>query len=147
METITLTKDELLNIVKLEVSKKLNEKNTLDPKRIFNDIKLDGVDLYFINKKYGIVKNILLKSNGNIDVPITLIKHGRFDKSNNKLLPSEVHDQIRKVSLAVFGISLNSELTEQEFNEIQHVYNEFKNLYLSLYEERISKLKLKDFQL
>ncbi|MFC6402908.1 hypothetical protein ACFP67_13935 [Mammaliicoccus sciuri] len=147
METITLTKDELLHIVKLEVSKKLNEKNTLDPKRIFNDIKLDGVDLYFINKKYEIVKNILLKSNGNIDVPITLKKHGRTNKNNTKLLPSEVHDQIRKVSLAVFGISLNSELTEQEFNEIQHVYNEFKKLYLLLYEERISNLKQKDFHL
>ncbi|MBG3799169.1 hypothetical protein I4839_13900, partial [Staphylococcus aureus] len=65
---------------------------------------------------------------------------------HQKAYVQDVHDHIRKLTLSIFGVTLNSDLSESEYNLAAKVYREIKNYYLYIYEKRVSELTIDDFE-
>ncbi|EUY03088.1 hypothetical protein O485_02663, partial [Staphylococcus aureus M0378] len=55
-------------------------------------------------------------------------------------------DHIRKLTLSIFGVTLNSDLSESEYNLAAKIYRDIKNYYLYIYEKRVSELTIDDFE-
>lgn len=148
MEQITLTKQELIEIVEREVSKRLDGKKTIKPISIFNEVRITEDDIANINEDFNFTKFIKPPYRGRHYRPLALKKYpmGNNKHFNGKVYDDQIHDLIRKLSLAVFGISRNSDLSESEFEDVVKVYRYFKDMYLHLYKKRLSKLTIEDFE-
>ncbi|WP_412521288.1 hypothetical protein [Staphylococcus simulans] len=148
MEQITLTKQELIEIVEREVSKRLDGKKTIKPISIFSEVRIEEDDITNINEDFNFTKFIKPPFRGHHYRPLALKKYpmGNNKHFNGKVYDDQIHDLIRKLSLAVFGISKNSDLSESEFEDVVKVYRYFKDMYLHLYKKRLSKLTIEDFE-
>lgn len=148
MEQITLTKQELIEIVEREVSKRLDSKKTIKPISIFSEVRIEEDDIANINEDFNFTKFIKPPFRGHHYRPLALKKYpmGNNKHFNGKVYDDQIHDLIRKLSLAVFGISKNSDLSESEFEDVVKVYRYFKDMYLHLYKKRLSKLTIEDFE-
>lgn len=147
-EKITLTKDDLVGIVEKAVNERLQETASKHPGVIFENVSLTRYDFSHINQKYDATKN--LSTIGPIPggVPVTLSKYpvGIYEEYNSKIHVEGVHDFIRKLTLSLYGVTLNKELKEKEWTQAAIFYKEIKDFYLNQYEKRISNLKKEDFE-
>ncbi|MDK8175343.1 hypothetical protein HMPREF3031_06300 [Staphylococcus sp. HMSC072B07] len=148
MEQITLTKQELIEIVEREVSKRLDGKKTIKPISIFSEVRIEEDDIANINEDFNFTKFIKPPYRGHHYKPLALKKYpiGNNERFNGKVYDDQIHDLIRKLTLAVFGVSRNSDLSEREFEEAVKIYRYFKDMYLHLYQKRLSNLSIKDFE-
>ncbi|KXA47481.1 MULTISPECIES: hypothetical protein [Staphylococcus] len=152
MEQITLTKQELIEIVEREVSKRLDGKKTIKPISIFNEVRITEDDIANINEDFNFTKFIKPPYRGRHYRPLALKKYlcdsnNYFHKYfNGKVNDDNIHELIRKLTLAVFGVSRNSDLSEREFEEAAKIYRYFKDMYLHLYKKRLSNLSNEDFE-
>ncbi|UXR49119.1 hypothetical protein [Staphylococcus simulans] len=148
MEQITLTKQELIEIVEREVSKRLDGKKTISSGAIFNKVKIDHKDFDVINKKFEFTKQLRSTDRIGLGHPLSLKKyeHGLGCLEHYKTYASEIHDLIRKLTLSAFGVTLNSDLSEKEYEEAARMYEMIKGFYLYRYEKRIENLSIKDFE-
>ncbi|MBU8235794.1 hypothetical protein KSD67_09680 [Staphylococcus aureus] len=144
MEQITLTKEELKEIIAKEVREAINGKKPISSGSIFSKVRINNDDLEEINKKLNFVKDLSLGRLRKLNHPIPLKKyqHG-FESIHQK---AYVQDHIRKLTLSIFGVTLNSDLSESEYNLAAKVYREIKNYYLYIYEKRVSELTIDDFE-
>ncbi|HHW5248644.1 TPA: hypothetical protein ACU297_001983 [Staphylococcus aureus] len=147
MEQITLTKEELKEIIAREVREAINGKKTINPNSIFSHVRIAHEDFERINKQYDFTKHLSLGRMGRLNHPVPLrrYKHG-FELIHQKTYVQDVHDHIRKLALSIYGVTLNSDLTEAEYEEVAEVYRRIKDCYLYLYDKRISKLSIDDFE-
>ncbi|ARM67828.1 hypothetical protein WL278_07745 [Staphylococcus caprae] len=148
MEQITLTKQELAEIVQQEISKRLDGVRPIKPMSIFSDVRLQEDDIRNVNEKIKFTKLIKTPYRGSHYKPLSLKKFpcGGNDYFNGKVCDDHIHDHIRKLTLAVFGVTKNSDLSEEEFKDAVLYYQYFKDMYLDLYKRRISKLTIDDFE-
>lgn len=51
-----------------------------------------------------------------------------------------IHESLKKIALNVFGVTKNKDLMQEQLLQVQEAYQAFKDLYLRLYEERVSKI-------
>ncbi|RNM44933.1 hypothetical protein EF901_16385, partial [Staphylococcus aureus] len=58
MEQITLTKQELAEIVQQEISKRLDGRNRISSGSIFNEVKIEHTDFAEINNQFDFTKDI-----------------------------------------------------------------------------------------
>lgn len=56
------------------------------------------------------------------------------------LTESTIHESLKKITLNVFGVTKNKDLMQEQLLQVQEAYQAFKDLYLHLYEERVSKI-------
>lgn len=56
------------------------------------------------------------------------------------LTESTIHESLKKIALNVFGVTKNKDLMQEQLPRVQEVYRTFKEVFLYLYEERVSKL-------
>lgn len=147
MEQITLTKEELKEIIAKEVRDAIKGEKPISSGEIFNKVRIDSDDLEEINKKLDFAKHLSLGRMGRLNHPIPLKKyrHG-FESNHQKVYVRAVHDHIRKLTLSIFGVTLNSDLSESEYNLAAKVYRDIKNYYLYIYEKRVSELTIDDFE-
>ncbi|WP_415410935.1 hypothetical protein [Staphylococcus agnetis] len=148
MEQITLTKDELIRIVEREVSKRLDTKKPISSGAIFNKVRISHKDFDEINKKFAYTERLKGANNLGLGHPLSLKKyqHGIGCYENYKAYASEIHDHIRKLTLSAFGVTLNSDLKESEYDEASRMYDMLKNFYLYRYQKRIETLSIEDFE-
>lgn len=148
MEQITLTKQELIEIVEREVSKRLDGKKTISSSAIFNKVRISDKDFDEINKKFAYTERLRAANNLGLGHPLSLKKyqHGIGCYENYKAYASEIHDHIRKLTLSAFGVTLNSDLSEKEYEEAARMYEMIKKFYLYRYEKRIENLSIEDFE-
>ncbi|MFW3549819.1 hypothetical protein ACN9UP_12505 [Staphylococcus caprae] len=148
MEQITLTKQELIEIVEREVSKRLDSNKTIKPISIFSEVRLKEDDIKDVNESFAIANFIKPPYRGHHYKPLALKRYhcGANDYFNGKVHAEQIHDHIRKLTLAVFGVTKNSDLSEEEFKDAVLYYQYFKDMYLDLYKRRISKLTIDDFE-
>ncbi|HCY0874032.1 TPA: hypothetical protein O0729_001650 [Staphylococcus aureus] len=139
MEQITLTKEELKEIIAKEVRNAIKGEKPISSGAIFSKVR--------INKKLNFAKDLSLGRLRKLNHPIPLKKyqHG-FESIHQKAYVQDVHDHIRKLTLSIFGVTLNSDLSESEYNLAAKVYREIKNYYLYIYEKRVSELTIDDFE-
>ncbi|WP_330988703.1 hypothetical protein [Staphylococcus pseudintermedius] len=148
MEQITLTKQELIEIVEREVSKRLDGKKPIKPFSIFSEVRIEEDDIANINEDFNFTKFIKPPYRGRHYKPLALKKYpcGGDDYFNGKVHDDQIHHLIRKLTLAVFGVSRNSDLSEREFEEAVDIYRHFKTMYKHQYTKRLSKLTIEDFE-
>lgn len=148
MEQITLTKNELIEIVEREVSKRLDSKKIIKPMSIFTDVRLNEDDIKGINEKFKFTNFIQRPYRGHHYKPLALKKYpcGGNDYFNGNIYDDQIHDHIRKLTLAIFGVTKNSDLQEREYGEAIKFYRNIKDMYLYLYKKRLSKLTIEDFE-
>ena len=70
-------------------------------------------------------------------------QHGIGCYENYKAYASEIHDHIRKLTLSAFGVTLNSDLKESEYDEASRMYDMLKNFYLYRYQNELKPCQLK----
>lgn len=58
----------------------------------------------------------------------------------NFLTESTIHESLKKIALNVFGVTKNKDLMQEQLPRVQEVYRTFKEIFLYLYEERVSKI-------
>ena len=63
--------------------------------------------------------------------------HGLNNYEHNKISAYDVSDMIRRLSLAVMGVSIIKDLDDDEFEHCLEVYDEIKKVFLGLYEKRL----------
>lgn len=148
MEQITLTKQELIEIVEREVSKRLDGVKPMKPISIFTDVRLNEDDIKNINEKFKFTNIIQTPYRGYHYKPLALKKYpcGGKDYFNGNIYDDQIHDHIRKLTLAIFGVTKNSDLQEREYGEAIDFYRNIKDMYLYLYKKRLSKLTIEDFE-
>ncbi|OLF32053.1 hypothetical protein BSZ10_03595 [Staphylococcus aureus] len=148
MEQITLTKQELAEIVQQEISKRLDGRNRISPSSIFNEVRIDHTDFDEINNQFDFTKNITDDKRFGLGHPLSLKKyqHGLGCYEHYKTYASDIHDHIRKLTLSAFGLTLNSDLSEKEYEEAARIYELIKDFYLYQYQKRIEKLTIDDFE-
>lgn len=148
MDQITLTKQELIEIVEREVSKRLDGRNRISSGSIFNEVKIKHTDFAEINNQFDFTKGITDDKRFGLGHPLSLKKyqHGLGCYEHYKAYASDIHDHIRKLTLSAFGVTLNSDLSEKEYEEAARIYELIKDFYLYQYQKRIEKLVIDDFE-
>ncbi|NHM91455.1 MULTISPECIES: hypothetical protein [Staphylococcus] len=148
MEQITLTKQELIEIVEREVSKRLDGKKPISSGAIFNKVRISHKDFDEINKKFAYTERLRGANNLGLGHPLSLKKyqHGLGCYEHYKTYASDIHDHIRKLTLSAFGVTLNSDLSEKEYEEAARIYELIKTFYLYQYQKRIETLSIEDFE-
>lgn len=121
MEQITLTKEELKEIIAKEVRNAIKGEKPISSGAIFSKVRI------------------------NHPIPLKKYQHG-FESIHQKAYVQDVHDHIRKLTLSIFGVTLNSDLSESEYNLAAKIYRDIKNYYLYIYEKRVSELTIDDFE-
>lgn len=147
MEQITLTKEELKEIIAKEVRNAIKGEKPISSGAIFSKVRINNDDLEEINKKLNFAKDLSLGRLRKLNHPIPLKKyqHG-FESIHQKAYVQDVHDHIRKLTLSAFGVTLNSDLKESEYDEASRMYDMLKNFYLYRYQKRIETLSIEDFE-
>ncbi|HCX0883282.1 TPA: hypothetical protein OY029_000307 [Staphylococcus aureus] len=147
MEQITLTKEGLKEIIAKEVRNAIKGEKPISSGAIFSKVRINNDDLEEINKKLNFAKDLSLGRLRKLNHPIPLKKyqHG-FESIHQKAYVQDVHDHIRKLTLSIFGVTLNSDLSESEYNLAAKIYRDIKNYYLYIYEKRVSELTIDDFE-
>lgn len=147
MEQITLTKQELKEIIAREVAKTLYGDKRLFRGAIFNDVKLDEAEIAKINETFPFTRYIKTPYRNRHYMPLSLRKYRRSNQwFNGKVSDDQIHDHIRKLTLSMYGVTLNSDLSEVEYTQAAETYNALKEFYLHLYKKRLSRLSLEDFE-
>lgn len=147
MEEITITKEELQRIIAQEVFKKVKESdNQYSVNFLFSDLMIRSEDIQQVNSKFESVCDVLSDefrySRGYDPYPSSILSINDYytgpKKIKSKASFSDVHDFCRKLSLAVFGKTLNSQLSKSEYELSRKFYDDFKELFLKSYEERLN---------
>ena len=142
-ETITIHKSALEKLIAEEVAKIIGEpKKVFTPQTLFSEVKFSNADVVSINKKFDFVSELYSNNfgykTGRNSAPDVLVREDGYTPTANCW---KVHDEIRKLTLSLFGKSMNSQLDVEEYEYAQQVYYEFKQLFLNLYETRLNVLK------
>ena len=153
-DTITISKAELETMIAEAIAR-----NSLPrKKKDFRDVHMSWEDVRQINTKYPLISERLsrrfasqITDEPSIDElrygktkPNGIYSRKRYGKDNscgytyNKVYHQDITDNLRRISLALMGVTVIKELDDDEFEYCLSIYNEFKNLFLKLYDERLS---------
>lgn len=140
-EKITLSKTELEKLIADAVADRIIDRpKVVTPQNLFDEVKFDmSKDIAPINEKYPLVMRLLASKSKNIFTNVKYL-HGFATYENRKIYRGDVHDRIRKLVLAIFGKSMNSELTRDEYRLAQLFYSELVEWYVSKYDYRLSEI-------
>lgn len=150
-ETITISIHDFRSIIAEEVRKTLQSNvSKNNPRYLFTGI--NNHSLVDINKKYQIsnkeewVNNtsgekLWLHENDGI-LNIREFRESNFNNSSRDL-----HEQIRMLTLMIFGVRKNNDLDIKEYVEAQETYRKINDLAHELYEERLKNLDSKGIKI
>lgn len=140
----TLTESQLQRIISDAVIEANSENErtkarAITPKNVFEDVALDTRELAIINSEFPQICELL--GDRKLDSIFCNTPKSFFDGlSYQKLYPSELHNNIRKLTLSVFGKTLNTDLTRDEYGLAQDFYSQLVDWYLSAYRKRLKEL-------
>lgn len=153
-DTITISKAELETMIAEAIAR-----NSLPrKKKDFRDVHMSWEDVRQINTKYPLISERLsrrfasqITDEPSIDElrfgktkPDGIYSRKRYGKDNssgytyNKVYHQDIIDNLRRISLTLMGVTVIKDLDDDEFEYCLTIYNEFKNLFLKLYDERLS---------
>ncbi|MHC5248796.1 hypothetical protein [Enterococcus sp. LJL90] len=136
----SLTDSQLQQIVKSAVKEALESKSdALTAKNLFNDVRIDNREIELINSKYE-VTNVLDESDQKSILTNISFPHG-WGTSYTKVYNSEIHNSIKKLAVNVFGKTLNSDLTRNEYDLARQHYVELRDWFLASYERRLKMMQ------
>ncbi|HFH8456769.1 TPA: hypothetical protein ACGNJ9_001565 [Streptococcus agalactiae] len=145
-KTYTLTEEELNELV-AERMKQAKEKRT--PQGLFKDVSFDD-ELIPINEKYPKIVEKFNEAGGYNPTKNVFNQIPHYFGTDNKIISysdvaaRDVHDNIRKLVLSVFGKTQNRKLLEEEYDQALELYKELKEWFVSSYDKRLEGLVLED---
>lgn len=146
-ESITMNISDFRQLVQQEVNEVLKTQNTgrYTPQNVFNSVAIRGIDIHQINMTSPLVINWLAQCKAYKGAVYTknMFNTSGFG-STYKVSDTKVHTLLRQLATSILGHGTNGEIRHEEFELAIEYYAEFKNLWLSLYAERL-KLVGKDF--
>lgn len=145
METKTLEEYKKENEqLKIEIQLLKRPTEKLTQNTLFKDIAFDDADILRINQKHK-TTNELNEWN---DLPFANIytlypkNHGlvREESPHYNVNNYAIHDNLRKLALAVTGATKNTDLAQSEYELVRNMYQTLKDLLLKKYDERLTQL-------
>lgn len=109
------------------------------PQNIFNDVKFNNAEIGIINRDFPNVLELLRENRMNdvfCNTPRVTYRGSEYRKASQ----ADIHDNIRKLTLNVFGKTLNTDLTRDEYDLAQEFYSQLVDWYLSAYKRRMNEL-------
>lgn len=99
---------------------------------VFRPVAIQNEEIIAVNKQYFTEDDFDKK----MLEPLRAIyvDEGKF------LTESTIHESLKKITLNVFGVTKNKDLMQEQLPRVQEVYRTFKEVFLYLYEERVSKI-------
>ena len=152
MDKITLTKEELLEIVEKLLNERAQAPLDIGPHNLYRGLAINIDDFSLIHSKYNISK--IKKPNTRIyrTKPIifkplffqaTKPNFRNIDLKSGKVELDQIHTSLKTLTNSIFGVSKNNELERFEYEEAQEFYTKLKNTYLDLYKKRLERLQKK----
>lgn len=96
---------------------------------VFRPVAIQNEEIIVINEKYF--------TEDDFDKTMFEPMRAIYVTERKHIVVSTIHDSLRKLSLNIFGVTKNKDLTNEQLLHVQEAYRTFKELFLSLYEERI----------
>ncbi|WP_413538881.1 hypothetical protein [Enterococcus malodoratus] len=139
-KTHRLTERELQSIVQSAVSEVLNQRmSVLTAKNFFDDVRFDTREIELINGKFDVAN--VLDGHKKKDILTNIsFPHG-WGTFYTKAYSTDIHNNIRKLTVNVFGKTLNSDLTRDEYEMARRLYAELRDWFLESYEKRLIELQ------
>ena len=138
-----LTESELEAIVKSAVREANTETKyqTLTAQNLFNNVKFDGRrDILPINVNNERIKDKLTGNPTKVysNIPFA---YGWQNERYSGVHNSDIHTNIRKLVLNVFGKTKNTDLTRDEYDYAIEYYSELVDWFRKSYEHRLNNLE------
>lgn len=147
MEQITVTKEELLELVEKAVSKRLNGVKEKGPKTLFKEVSLSKEDIKNVNDSF-IIPNQDHPFSHEVNTDAILeVSETCSHKSVRSVFHYKfaVHDNLRLISQRIVGASRNTDIDKKDYEFVEECYSELKEKFLELYEKALErKLERKD---
>lgn len=147
-ETITMSTSDFKQLIADEVKRTLNqEAKVYTPQNVFNSVAIRCVDIAIINNQSRIASNWIEKQGENKGGMYkgAIYSQNFFNTSEwgktYKATDTTVHELLRKLAVTVLGHTTNGDIRFDEFELAQTYYNEFKNVWLGLYKQRLSDME------
>ncbi|MCI1985291.1 MAG: hypothetical protein LKJ69_01665 [Lactobacillus sp.] len=131
-DQITLTKEDLSKIISDAVAKALTtDDRVLDSRTVFQLVSVKSSEIRALNEKYPISSRY-----NRLYGPSGWTYNAR---SAHSVYAGRIHNSIRYLVLALHGVSLNTKLNPKDYQAAISEYQQIKDLFLKLYEERLDR--------
>ena len=148
-ETITMSTSDFKQLIADEVNRTLKQQEkSYTPQNVFNSVKIRAIDIKAINYQSEVALNWIEKQSENKCSRVydgAIYTQNIFNTSNwgstYKVADRDIHELLRRLAVTVLGHSVNGEIRFDEFELAQSYYNEFKNVWLGLYKQRLSDME------
>lgn len=155
-EQITLSRKDLEELIDRKVREQLSRQrvsvpvNIINSNYLFSHLKENRFEE--VHLKHEFSSNVPWRNNWqdnrvlyNRPLSVNYFTEGTVKGSHRHLAYGllnyqDVYDLLRKTTLSVMGVSLNNQLSPEEYKFAQYVFKEFQDLYYILYEKRINQL-------
>ncbi|WP_054651223.1 hypothetical protein [Lacticaseibacillus pantheris] len=116
--------------------------------KLFEGVTIQAEELRDINGRYDMTAR--LNRNGLGGQTFSRHQYNTTDFADRPVVEStgpyimQIHDSLRKLSLALYGESLNQRIEPVDQVGIRQAYREFRDLFLKLYEARVEAVEAED---
>ncbi|WP_363472828.1 hypothetical protein [Companilactobacillus musae] len=143
-DSITITKDDLKDLITKEVVKALTTKAKVYPPLLFDNVRFSREDLTSRNAKYRETSRTNINNYGGN----TYSRHqyetkdfaNRTTTKDMGPYSDAVNVEIRHLALAVLGETRIKDVSSQDYSRAINIYSQFKDLFLKLYDQRLNDL-------
>ena len=148
MDSITITKNDLQNLIAKEVAKAITNKPQvrIAPNTMLDGVRLSGKELIDLNNKHkqskdnNSVHSEWYTSTFSRSQRLEKRWNDKYELSNQGPNSTDINTQIRKLTLSVLGETKLSDLKSCDYEKTISLYIEFKQFFLDKYEERLNEL-------
>lgn len=144
-ELITLTKKELQRLLSNDNSNVVIVSEPTTATLLFKSVAINSSDIRFLNEKHiaSKINNVDSYAGTTFSRNQTFDYEYSFDRKklrDNGPSSRDIHELIRKLTLAIMGENLNKNLSYEDWTEARDDYIKIKTLFLSLYRKRLDGL-------
>ena len=139
-QTHSLSESQLQAIVQSAVKEALQQRsNVLTAKNLFDDVRVDSREIELINDKFEITD--VLEGSDRHNILTNISFPSGWGKSYTKVHNTDIHNNMRKLVLNVFGKTLSSEFTRDEYEMARVLYAEVREWFMHSYETRLTEMQ------
>ena len=144
MEEITVSKDELLELVEKVVAKRVEGTSKKGPSSIFKDVSITKEDIQFINSKFVIPEPRYGYLHNNVNIKEMLRVTRWFSEREPHVISKShfefaVHENLRLLTQRILGASRNTDIDKEDYEFAEVCYKELKEKMLELYERNLER--------
>jgi hypothetical protein len=148
-EKISMTRDELQQVIASAVAQAVAPKTGIRTAgKLFENVTIQAEELRDINGRYD--TTVRMNKNGYGGQTFSRHQYNTTDFAGRPIVEGvgpysdQIHDCLRKLSLALYGETLNQRIEPVDQVGIRQAYSQFRDLFLKLYEARVVAVEGED---